>query len=426
MAISTQRSLSELQKECENLGLKVELKAGQRKLGKTDYVLALRQWHLDHDFPNGVPEELTLMLSGVADGPMLCSRVSELKPDEQKAIWDDPMVIAQQKEDGVRAVLPFIDGKLHMFSRNISVKDFLPVDYSENLWLEYCQEKLDKITDKFIVDSECVSLNPHINTIMGKKGVVTESQLQAVTALLALNSQESIAIQRDENAPIEFRIFDCLWYNGEWLMDKPLIERQKYTEKAILQFQAAGLKCRQPVSNYTNKLAFYKAMLAAGNEGVVLKYLDSPYITGSNRSKRGWLKCKRKMTEAMQGDGLADTLDAFVSGYEESDEDKSWAGLVGALEFSVHLKCEDGSYKDHKIARVTNIPMDLRREVTELDENGRPRLKKDWYGRVASIDGQCVSARALRLKHAVLVDWRPDRSEETCVLEESYLKKMVL
>lgn len=425
-SLSTQRSLAELQKECEKLGLKVELQPGQKKLGKTDYALAIRQWHLDHDFPNGVPKNLSLMLEKVEMGPMLCARVNQLKPEEQEKIWDDPMVIAQQKEDGVRALLPFIGGKLHMQSRNISVTNMLPVDYSDNLWLDYCKDKLAEIKDEFILDSECVSLNPNINTVIGKKGVVTESQLQAVTAMLAMNPEDSIRIQKEENAPIEFRIFDCLWYNGEWLLDKPLIERVEYSRKAIAQLQAAGLHCREPWTRYTNKRAFYQMMLNMGNEGVVLKYLDSPYITGSARNNRGWLKAKRTMTQAMKGAGLSDTLDAFVSGFEEADDNKSWAGLIGALEFSVHLRCSDGSERIHKIARITNIPMETRKEFTELSPEGKPRLKKEIYGRCASIDGQCVSARALRLKHAILVNWRPDRSEDTCILDEDYLKSMVL
>ena len=84
------------------------------------------------------------------------------------------------------------------------------------------------------------------------------------------------------------------------------------------------------------------------------------------------------------------------------------------------------SSKGHKIARVTNIPMDLREQMTELDEDGNPRLKPSWYGKVASVDGQCISAREKRLKHAVLVEWRPDRSEDTCIIDRDFLESMVL
>ena len=108
---------------------------------------------------------------------------------------------------------------------------------------------------------------------MSKKGVTTETQLQACTALLAMNTPDSIRIQRDENSPFEFRVFDVLWWNGEWLLDKPLVERLPYLAKALKQIQDAGMKARKPYSNYSNKRAFYKAMIASGNEGAVAKNL---------------------------------------------------------------------------------------------------------------------------------------------------------
>ena len=68
------------------------------------------------------------------------------------------------------------------------------------------------------------------------------------------------------------------------------------------------------------------------------------------------MKIKRTMSGTSQMMGLGDTIDAFVSGYEPADENKSWAGLVGAIEFSVYLREADGTTRPHKIARITNIP----------------------------------------------------------------------
>ena len=135
---------------------------------------------------------------------------------------------------------------------------------------------------------------------------------------------------------------------------------------------------------------------------------------------------KRTMSEAREMFGLGDTIDAFVTGFEPADETKGFAGMVGCLEFSCYLRDAQGNTKPHMIARVSNIPLDLRKEITDHDENGNPILKKEVYGRVAEIDGQCVTARALRLKHAVLVNWRPDRDESTCVMDEDFLKSMIL
>lgn len=420
MAISTQRKLSELQKQCKDLGLTV-VQSGSR-VSKTDYILALREHFIKELYPLGIPKSLELMLE--MESPMLCARFSEFTPEMKEQIWNSPDWVIEQKEDGARMVNFFINKEWDCYSRNISVKDFLPVNYSSKMHKDNLD--LSKLTDEFVVDSEIVSTNPHICTIMGKKGVVCETQLQAVTALLAMNAEDSLRIQSDEDCPLELRVFDVIWWNGEWIKDKPLIERILYVVKAVQQLQAAGVKCRRPYSSYSNKRAFYRAMLAMGAEGGVLKNLRSPYIDTSSRRKDGFVKVKRSMSEVMQDEGIGDGIDAFVTGFEPADETKSWAGLVGAIEFSVMVKCEDGSEKVHKIARITNIPMELRREITVPDAEGNPTLKSDWYGKVATVDGQCLSARAFRLKHARLIEWRSDRSADTCVMDEAYLKSMVL
>ena len=355
---------------------------------------------------------------------MLCQRYNVLSPEEQENVWKSSNWVAEQKEDGARMVMVFTDGQWNFFSRNVSVSDFLPISYREDI--DLAGGDFSKIKDQFILDSEIVSTNPNISTVMGKRGVVTESQLQAVTALLSMNSVDSLKIQKEENCPLEFRVFDVLWWNGEWIMDKPLYQRIEYVVKAISELQDAGIKARRPYSNYNNKKAFYKMMISMGNEGVVLKNLLSPYIPNNSRRRDGFVKVKRTMSETSKMMGLGDTIDAFVTGFEPADEEKSWSGLIGAVEFSVYLRDANGEQKLHKIARVTNIPMDLRKEMTTHDADGNPIMKPEWYGKVGSVDGQCLSARSLRLKHAVLVNWRPDRDESTCVLDKDFAMSMVL
>lgn len=420
MSISSQRSLAQLQKECEDNGIKV-VQSGNR-VTKTDYILALRDFYMKKNFPNGIPKSLELMLQ--IESPMLCQRYTVLNDSEKKSIWDSKDWVAEQKEDGARMVMIWTGGEWDFFSRNISVSDFLPVNYKDHFYMG--DADFSGITDEFILDSEVMSTNPRVSTIIGKRGVVTESQLQAVTALMTMNLEDSINIQKNEGCPLEFRTFDCLWYNGEWLIDKPLIERMPYLIKALEQIQKAGMKARRPYSNYTNKKAFYKALVASGAEGVILKNLKSPYIASNARRRDGFVKVKRTMSEAREMSGLGDTIDAFVTGFEPADETKGFAGMVGCLEFSCYLRDAQGNTKPHMIARVSNIPLDLRKEITDHDENGNPILAKSVYGRCCEIDGQCVTARSLRLKHAVLVKWRPDRTPDTCILDEDFLMSMIL
>lgn len=421
MSINTMRSLAELKSQCKSLGITV-VPTGTRE-NKNDYILALREYFLETLYQEGIPETLQKILQ--IESPMLCQRYSNLRPEYQENIWNNPDVFLEEKEDGCRMVVVKIGDDWDFFSRNISVTNFLPVSYKGKIY-----EKWDhNIEDDFIIDDEVVSLSPQVSTILGKRGVVTTTQLQAVTALLALNEEDTIAIQKklagDGPTVLQFRSFDCLYHNGEWLIDKPLIERRRHLKVIMDKLQANGMNIRRPYSNWSNKRAFYKAIVSKGGEGCVAKNIYGTYIPSNSRPSDGWIKIKRSMTETIQMEGLGDTIDAFVTGYEVADETKSWAGLIGALEFSLYLRKDNGEEVVHKIARITNLTMELRKEITEVVD-GVPQLRQDWYGKCASIDGVCVSGRSHRLKHAKLVEWRPDRSPDTCILEEEFLLKMVL
>ena len=204
------------------------------------------------------------------------------------------------------------------------------------------------------------------------------------------------------------------------MLSKTLKDRRKFLKMAVEELKEAGFPYGIPQSSYKNRKAFYNYVVKSGGEGVVFKNLFGKYNATTSRPRDGWIKLKRSTSEA-----LGDTIDAYVSGYVEADPSKGWANLIGGLEVSVTLQMEDGSQKEHMIARVSNIPMVEREKMTEIVD-GKPVLKKEYYGRVVEVDGQCITSRANRLKHAVLVQWRPDRSAESCVMQESFLKSMIL
>ena len=52
-----------------------------------------------------------------------------------------------------------------------------------------------------------------------------------VGAVLRCLTDKALARQKGENV-VKFRIFDCFYYNGESLLETPLIERIKYLPKA--------------------------------------------------------------------------------------------------------------------------------------------------------------------------------------------------
>ena len=246
----------------------------------------------------------------------------------------------------------------------------------------------------------------------------------AVMALLSMNSEDSIRIQREQHVQLNFYTFDCLWYDGEWLLDKPLKERRKYLIQAIQELREAGFRAGLPKSSLKDKKGLYNQIIENGGEGIILKNLESPYHPFTTRSHRNWVKVKRSMSETLKNAGF-DYTDAFITGYELASEDKANAGYVGTLIFSVYLLDKNGEIKGlHEIAKISGLTQEMREEITDFID-GEPKLKEEYYGQVWEIDGQAISARSKRFRHAVLVRPRPDRSSDTCQMSEELLNSMV-
>lgn len=417
MSVSSLRTLAQLAKECRDLGLTVtQTKA---KENKADYIRALQAHFLKKEFNDNPPKSLRYMLA--MDSPMLCAQFKDLRED----VWDNLEWIAEEKLDGVRMVAHWEPGQApDFYSRNLSVKDYLPVNYKGNILLDGVD--FSKITDSFVLDNEIVSTNPTVSTILEHRagGVVTETMLQAVTALLAMEGKDSLEIQRSE-APLKFFAFDCLLWNGEDLRDRPYHERRGYLFKAYAQLKSAGVNIALPRIERRNKKEFADGIIRGGGEGVILKNVLAPYFATNTRSHRVWVKYKRTLSQSAKEAGYGDTVDGWISGYELGTEGKGNEGLVSVLHVSVYLRQDDGQLIEHIIGHVSNLTAALRENMTEVVD-GVPRLKAEFYGQVVEIEAQDISARVLRGSHCRLIGFRPDRSSDTCILEESFLRSLVL
>jgi DNA ligase-1 len=96
--------------------------------------------------------------------------------------------------------------------------------------------------------------------------------------------------------PLSSTFFDCLYLEGESLIDRPAAERFERM-KALLPREI--VVPRIVTSDEGEARAFVEAALAAGHEGVMAKSLDAPYEAGARG--KAWLKVK-----------VAETLDLVV------------------------------------------------------------------------------------------------------------------
>ena len=100
--------------------------------------------------------------------------------------------------------------------------------------------------------------------------------------------------------------------------------------------------------------------------------------------------------------------------------------MVVGFVFSIMMEKDDGSVVTHPIAVCSNVSDFIKEDATVINENGEVTLNKKYYGRVATLQGQNISARQLRLTHSIIKDWRPDRSPETTeIIKESELRSLV-
>jgi ATP-dependent DNA ligase len=416
------RRLGDLEAECLRLGLTVTpVKA---KVRKEDCIQALRGHYLKEKYPNGVPVHLQLMLS--METPMLCFRFTDLKKEEQDDVWNSPKWFHAEKLDGERCVVIYVKGEgFHFYSRGISVTDFLPIEH-DNILFQATDEETGKYYDQFILDTEILCANPHVNTIMGSRGVVTETQLQGVQALLSLGREESLAIQARE-APLYFKAFHLLNCNG-WKLSVPYHQMRKDIQPVLACLQAQGMDISWPADfcDPSQKKELYDFIIGDGGEGVVAKHQDSQYHATNSRFHRAWIKIKRSAKESLQRAGLGDTIDAFVTGWEPGDKDTKLEHEIGKLQVSVNLSMIGGQVKEHMIAVVSNLTDELREWFTERKPDGSGVLREDRKGTVCEIDGQAFSSRSKRLRHAVLKRIRDDKSALDCTLDEEWINSQVL
>lgn len=299
--------------------------------------------------------------------------------------------------------------KFDFYSRHNSVDDFLPISYRNNVRV-FGNFQSDT---SFVLDCEVISTNSNIAT---RK--VCTSQLNSTSALLSLDSAKSLEIQ--ENNPLMFVIFDCL-YDGVDIRSLPWKARHVHAEKLAKALKDSGFMCMINEYTLTNKREFYERMLRESREGIVAKRTDAPYSSTTSRTD-DMVKLKRTVKC-----DLANDLDAWITGFTEATQGKANENYIGGLIFSCQVKQADGRVIVREIGRVAGIPQDLRVEMTDYDANGKPCLKQEFYGRVATLSGQDISGVSKRLTHCTIEAWRPDKGISDCeVLDEEELAKLIL
>lgn len=239
---------------------------------------------------------------------MLAQRVKALDEIEEKI----PGTFAVEgKYDGERVQAHKTKGKITLFSRRLddTTSQFPDI-------VEYLGKNL--AAAEFIIEGEIVAV--------GEKGKYAAFQI-----LMQRRRKENIA-EYVKKVPVELKIFDLLYLNGQSLIDKPYYERTDKLKKILTKNKQITLADRINTDDLQELNNFFKKMLDLGHEGVIVKDLNSPYLAGT----RGWnwIKWKKEYEKEM-----IDTFDLVVVGAFYGRGKRS--GTYGALLCASYNKKED-------------------------------------------------------------------------------------
>ena len=188
--------------------------------------------------------------------------VPPMMAESAKAPFDAPDWIFEIKLDGYRAITVFDSAcKPHLWSRNgLSLEPKFPA-------IANAVSKL-KLRST-VLDGEVVAVD--------ENGIPRFQLLQR--------------FQKQPTAPTLYYVFDVLWFQGDDLTQKPIVERRKVLERILKP--AAGIQLGSYVE--AEGKALFELTKEKGMEGIIAKRKDSLYRPGKRTSD--WLKIKARLQQ---------------------------------------------------------------------------------------------------------------------------------
>ena len=253
----------------------------------------------------------------------------------------------EDKYDGIRSQAHCAGGQVRLFSRTL---DEVTSSFPELV------PTLAEFSEKVVLDGEIVAW--HHNDDGGHAMPFGEIQKRL--------GRKQVSEKLIKEVPVAYVVFDVIYADGEVTLDRPLSERAQILDRV---FAGASRVAPRPVINAQGNLLleleiaeeqaasgwvlrapsrradspaqleqYFEEAMARGNEGLMIKDINSPYLPG--RRGRWWLKLKRELatldvvvTAAEFGHGkrihvLSDYTFAVRKGEELVNIGKAYSGLT--------------------------------------------------------------------------------------------------
>jgi ATP-dependent DNA ligase len=289
-----------------------------------------------------------------------------VKNDEHlKRLLDNPDYVAQEKLDGMRAIVHITENGLRIFSRSAGVDD--PT------------RPLEK-----------TSALPHLSHLRFPNliGTVLDAEIlvpgvDSATLAGNVNSQDG----RD-NTQVKVFVFDLLIYGGRSLMNEPLSYRLSTLNLLKPRLESEHIVILDYAFKTVEKEKLLADVLAAGGEGIMLKNLNEHYAQGGRPSKN-WYKAKKSAT-----------YDCVVMGFTTGKG--KYNTQIGAVRF--------GQYVNGKLVELGQAS-----GMTDGDRFLMAQYPEKYIGRVVTIKGM-ERLKSGAIRHPQYVGMRHDKRAEECIL----------
>ncbi len=283
-------------------------------------------------------------------------------------LLDDPAFVAQEKLDGMRAIVHVTLSGLRIFSRSAGVADpTRPLEKTISL-PHLARLTFPKLADS-ILDGEILLPGEDSATLAG-----------------TVHRKET----NGSNHQVKLFVFDVLRYRGTDVVHKTYQARLFWLDEVEARITSEYVAVLPIATERIAKRKLYQDVLAKGGEGIILKRLDAFYIP-SARPSDNWYKAKRSAT-----------FDCVVIGFTKGEgKYNKW---IGAVRF--------GQYVDGKLVELgqaSGMTDTIRRDMSDNPDR--------YIGKVVSIKGmERLTSGAIR--HPQFVRMRSDKKQRDCIWYE--------
>ena len=254
-------------KKCNSLEFESEIKA--REAYKYFVDLVQDAYNLSNDFGKVVELTREKGIKGLEGTDIIAFKPIKVMLYQKAKDLDDAFervgkpAAFEYKYDGLRIQAHKIDGKIKLFTRNFEdvTKQF--PDLVDAL-------KKHVKCDSIILDGEAVGFNPKTTQYLPFQKISQRIKRKYNIDELA------------KNFPVEYNVFDVLYYKGKNVLVKPFNERRAILTKEIDATERKIVPSRIIITDKKDEASkFYQEALDLGNEGVMAKNLEAVYKPGS-------------------------------------------------------------------------------------------------------------------------------------------------